>query len=146
MMILTGYIGQYYEVSNPMAFFVWGTISTVFFVHVLILMRRILNDGKAGMAPGAAKLIGTIWTLFLVSWMLYPGAYLMPVFTAMPDGSGTGLIPIFSGETAVVARSITYTIADVSSKIVYGVLLTVAAQIRSKEEHGYDYDALNTVS
>ena len=147
MMIVTGYFGQYYEVSDPLWFYVWGAISTAFFVHVLILMRKILKDGVVGMAPGAAKIIGNIWVLFLVSWMLYPGAYLMPTFTAnLPDGSGTGLIPLFSGETAVVARSITYTVADVLSKVVYGVLLTVAAQIRSKEEHGYAYDALDTVS
>ncbi len=147
MMIVTGYIGQFYEVSNPTLFFIWGAISTAFFFHVLYLMWKILKEGKEGMAPGAAKIIGTIWTLFLVSWMLYPGAYLMPVFTSnMPDGSGTGLIPLFSGETAVVARSITYTVADVLSKVVYGILLTVAAQIRSKEEHGYDYDALETTA
>lgn len=146
LMIVTGYIGQYYEVSNPMAFFVWGAISTAFFVHVLILMRKILKDGVVGMTPKAAKIFGTIWTLFLVSWMLYPGAYLMPVFTEMPDGSGTGLLPLFDGETAVVARSITYTVADVLSKVVYGILLTVAAQIRSKEEHSYDYNELPTTS
>ncbi|MGB3545253.1 bacteriorhodopsin [Rubrivirga sp.] len=147
MMIITGYIGQYYEVSNAMAFYVWGAISTLFFFHVLYLMKKILDEGKIGMAPGAAKLIGTIWTLFLVSWMLYPGAYLMPAITAnLPDGSGVGILPLLDGETAVVARSITYTVADVSSKVIYGILLTVAAQIRSKEEANYDYDTLDTVS
>src|SRR6056297_4346554 len=34
-MIVTGYIGQFYEVSNPTKFFIWGAISTAFFVHVL---------------------------------------------------------------------------------------------------------------
>ncbi|MEM1041693.1 MAG: bacteriorhodopsin [Bacteroidota bacterium] len=146
MMVLTGYVGQYYEVSNATAFFVWGTISTLFFVHVLILMRKILKEGQQGMAPRAARVIDGIWTLFLVSWMLYPGAYLMPVITDMSslialDGgtgaSGVGLLPLMEGDTAVVARSMTYTIADVTSKVIYGVLLTVAAQIRSEEEDGY---------
>jgi len=44
-------------------------------------------------------------------------------------------------ETGVVARQITYTIADISSKVIYGILLTVAAQSISKEE-GYDYNTL----
>ncbi|NNF58481.1 MAG: bacteriorhodopsin [Rhodothermaceae bacterium] len=144
LMVITGYIGQYFETSNTTVFFIWGTISTLFFVHVLFLMRKILKEGQQGMAPRAARLINSIWVLFLVSWMLYPGAYLMPVFTQMPDGSSTGLIPLFSGDTAVVARSITYTVADVASKVIYGILLTLAAQIRSEEEDGYRYSDLTT--
>ncbi len=31
LMIVTGYIGQFYEVTNLTAFLVWGAISTVFF-------------------------------------------------------------------------------------------------------------------
>ena len=38
-MIITGYIGQYYEVTNIVAFAVWGAISTAFFFHILYLMR-----------------------------------------------------------------------------------------------------------
>ncbi|MEM6327590.1 MAG: bacteriorhodopsin [Bacteroidota bacterium] len=151
LMVVTGYVGQYYEVSNPLAFYVWGFISTVFFVHVLILMRKILKEGQQGMAPRAAKVINSIWLLFLVSWMLYPGAYLMPVITDMaalilPAGgtaaSDVALAGLFEGDTAVVARAITYTVADITSKVIYGVLLTVAAQIRSEEEDGYHYTKL----
>ena len=52
--------------------------------------------------------------------MLYPGAYLMPHLAGI-EGA------LFS-EAGVVGRQITYTIADISSKVIYGVLLTVAAQ------------------
>jgi bacteriorhodopsin len=127
-MIITGYIGQFYEVTNIMAFFAWGAVSTLFFIHILILMRRVINEGKQGIPARAQKTLGAIWTLFLVSWMLYPGAYLMPHLLGLEG-------PMFS-ETGVVGRQITYTIADVSSKVVYGVLLTVVAQIMSKKE-GY---------
>lgn len=143
LMIVTGYIGQYYEVSNATAFYVWGAISTLFFLRVLYLMRNILKEGKEGVSPRAAKYFDQIWVLFLVSWMLYPGAYLMPTFTAgLPDGSGVSLLPLMEGDTAVVARSITYTVADVVSKVVYGVLLTLAAQARSEDEDGYRYDEI----
>ena len=50
--------------------------------------------------------------------------------------------PMF-GEAGVVGRQITYTIADITSKVIYGVLLTVAAQAMSKEE-GYDFNALKS--
>lgn len=132
-MILTGYIGQFYEVSNPTLFFVWGFISTLFFFHILYLMKKVITEGKEEAPIKAQKYLGTIWTLFLFSWMLYPGAYLMPYLFG-------GLEPALS-ETAVVARHITYTIADVSSKVIYGILLTLAAQEMSKAE-GYDYEKL----
>jgi len=37
-MILTGYIGQFYEVTDLVTFAVWGAISTVFFIHILSLV------------------------------------------------------------------------------------------------------------
>ncbi|SFR34968.1 Bacteriorhodopsin-like protein [Robiginitalea myxolifaciens] len=133
LMILTGYVGQFYEVSNPTAFFVWGAISTVFFFHILWLMRKVIQEGKEGIPKEAQKVLGSIWTLFLVSWFLYPGAYLMPHLLGLEGG--------FFNETGVVARQITYTIADVSSKVIYGVLLGNVAMILSRNE-GYDYKKL----
>jgi bacteriorhodopsin len=135
MMIITGYIGQYYEVTNTTAFFIWGAISTLFFIHILILMRRVIKEGKEGVPAKAKSALSAIWVLFIFSWMLYPGAYLMPHLFGI-DGM------MFS-ETGVVGRQITYTIADISSKVIYGILLTVAAQSLSKEE-GYDYNALKS--
>lgn len=138
LMILTGYVGQFYEVTNPTLFFVWGAISTVFFVHILIVMKKVITEGQEGAPPKAQKYLGTIWTLFLVSWMLYPGAYLMPYLFSL------GFEPALS-EAAVVGRHITYTIADVSSKVIYGILLTLTAQEMSKAD-GYDYESLTTTS
>jgi len=130
LMIITGYIGQYYEVSNPTAFFIWGAISTVFFIHILIVMRRVISEGKEGIPEDAQKTLGSIWILFLVSWFLYPGAYLMPHLLGLFNEAG------LYNESGVVGRQITYTIADISSKIIYGVLLTAVAQKMSRAE-GY---------
>jgi len=138
LMILTGYVGQYYEVTNPTLFFVWGAISTVFFIHILIVMRKVITEGQEGAPEKAKRYIGAIWTLFLFSWMLYPGAYLMPYLFSL------GFEPALS-EAAVVGRHITYTIADVSSKVIYGILLTLTAQEMSKAD-GYDYESLTTTS
>ncbi len=138
LMILTGYVGQFYEVTNPTLFFVWGAISTVFFIHILIVMKKVITEGQEGAPEKAKKYLGTIWTLFLVSWMLYPGAYLMPYLFSL------GFEPALS-EAAVVGRHITYTIADVSSKVIYGILLTLTAQEMSKAD-GYDYESLTTTS
>lgn len=64
--------------------------------------------------------------------MLYPGAYLMPYLYSF------SLEPALS-ESAVVARHLTYTVADVTSKVIYGVLLAAAATRMSKAE-GYDWE------
>jgi len=132
-MIITGYIGQFYEVTNITMFLVWGAISTAFFIHILILMNRVIKEGKEGVPEKARKALSTIWGLFVVAWMLYPGAYLMPHLLGVEGG--------FFNESGVVGRQITYTIADVSSKVIYGVLLTVAAQAMSKAE-GYEYESI----
>jgi len=73
--------------------------------------------------------------------MLYPGAYLAPLLL---DTAATLVTPAAAGSTseiAVVGRQITFTIADISSKVIYGVFLTIVAQIRSEEE-GYVYEKL----
>ncbi len=127
-MIITGYIGQYYEVTNFTAFAVWGAISTLFFFHILFVMNKVIKEGKEGIPAKAQKLLGGIWVLFLISWFLYPGAYLMPHLLGIEGG--------FFNESGVVGRQITYTIADVCSKVIYGVMLTYVAQILSQEE-GY---------
>lgn len=132
LMIITGYIGQFYEaqtgsITSP--FYIWGLISTLFFLHVLYLIYRVIQEGKAGMSPQAARLFGVILPLFVVSWMLYPGGYLMPVLFNSGGFLGAGTIT----EAGIVGRAMTYTIADVSSKVIYGVILTAVAMIRSKD-------------
>ena len=128
LMIITGYIGQYYEVTNFTAFAVWGAISTAFFFHILYVMKKVISEGKEGIPPKAQKALNGIWILFLFSWFLYPGAYLMPHLAGI-DGA------LFN-EAGVVGRQMTYTVADVCSKVIYGVMLTYVAQILSQEE-GY---------
>jgi len=133
-MIITGYIGQFYEVTNFSAFMIWGAISTLFFIHILYLMNKVIKEGKEGIPVKAQTALQGIWVLFLVSWFLYPGAYLMPHLAGIEGG-------LFN-EAGVVGRQMTYTVADVSSKVIYGVMLTYVAQILSKEE-GYDPDAIS---
>ncbi|MEM0967030.1 MAG: bacteriorhodopsin [Verrucomicrobiota bacterium] len=123
LMIATGYAGQFYEVTNPTVWLIWGAISTVFFIDILYVMKKkVINEGKEGIPADAAKTLESIWWLFLISWMLYPGAYLMPL--------------MLDGEAGVVGRHITYTVADITSKIIYGVLLSLVAMKLSKAE-GY---------
>ncbi|MEO0493686.1 MAG: bacteriorhodopsin [Actinomycetota bacterium] len=119
-MIWTGYIGQFDEVGGGTQFWVWGIISTVFYLWLLWVAYETIRDAKATASPGVAKLFHSTWLLFLVSWTIYPLAYLMPQIEASANG--------------VVIRNLIYSFADISSKAVYGVLLAVIAQKVSIEK------------
>lgn len=133
LMILTGYYGQYFEVTSPITYFFWGAVSTGFFIHILYLMRKVIREGQVGAPPKAQSYLGMIWVIFLVSWMLYPLAYLMPYVFGITEAA--------LSEWAVTARHVTYTVADIASKVIYGILLTLTAQEMSKAE-GYDYEKM----
>lgn len=129
-MILTGYIGQFYEPGrineNMAAWLVWAAISTAFFIYVLILITRVIRDGKANMKGSAARgIFGRILPLFYASWWLYPIAYLVPVLMKL-GWAKYGF--------SIVAQQTIYTVADIASKIIYGVMLNVSSTILSKEQ------------
>ena len=141
LMIVTGYVGQFYEPGrlneNVGAWLIWGTISTVFFVWVLVLITRVINEGKANMqGSGAQKLFGRILPLFYIAWFLYPGAYLMPALLTW-GAADYGFV--------IVAQQLTYTAADISSKIIYGVMLNVVSTKLSQEQ-GFNEDQVVTSS
>jgi bacteriorhodopsin len=119
-MIWTGYVGQFDEIDGGAQFWVWGAVSTVFYVWLLVVAYQTIRDAKASSSPGVAKMFGAVWYLFVVSWSIYPLAYVMPQIWNDPNG--------------VVARNLIYSFADISSKAVYGVLLAAIAQKLSAEQ------------
>jgi bacteriorhodopsin len=125
LMILTGYIGQFYEPGrlneNVAAWAVWGLVSTAFFLYVLMLITRVIADGKSRMEGSPKRLFGSILPLFYVTWWLYPIAYVAPFLVK------SGL----SYEATVVSQQVIYTAADIGSKVIYGFLLTATAILLS---------------
>lgn len=129
LMIITWYIGQFYEVADNMAMYrLFFVISCIFFVHVYYVLYQVittwLKDKKIG--KSWQKVLQTIRYIFLWAWMLYPIAYLMPVISLTAEW--------------VVWRQILFTIADVTSKVIYGILLMKLATIKSKNEW-FDYNS-----
>ncbi|MGB3775129.1 MAG: bacteriorhodopsin [Leeuwenhoekiella sp.] len=112
-MILTGYVGQLYEVSDTANLMLWGAISTVFFVIMNFIVGRSIAEGKNLMTGKGPKTIMKVFWLMMFAWTLYPIAYLVPVFMNSADG--------------VVLRQLLFTIADISSKVIYGLMITYIA-------------------
>ncbi|MDJ0924285.1 MAG: bacteriorhodopsin [Acidimicrobiia bacterium] len=114
-MIWTGYIGQFDEIQGGASFWIWGAISTVFYIWLLYVAWQTIRDARANApTPTIERLFSAVWILFIVSWTIYPLAYLMPQISATVEG--------------VVARNLIYSFADIASKAVYGILLAVIAQ------------------
>ncbi|WP_051908133.1 bacteriorhodopsin [Flavimarina sp. Hel_I_48] len=112
-MILTGYVGQLYEVSDTGNLMLWGAISTVFFVIMNFIVGKSIAEGKKTMTGKGPKTIMKVFWLMMFAWTLYPIAYLVPVFMNSADG--------------VVLRQLLFTIADISSKVIYGLMITYIA-------------------
>ncbi|MEM1119381.1 MAG: bacteriorhodopsin [Bacteroidota bacterium] len=119
-MIITGYIGQLYEVTDLGKLMLWGAISTVFFVYMNYLIgMRIFKQAALMPAPAASNMRKVFW-LMMFAWTLYPIAYGIPWFA--------------NSATGVVWRQGLFTLADVSSKAVYGLMITFIALQRSAHE------------
>jgi bacteriorhodopsin len=116
LMIWTGYVGQYFEATNMAQLWVWGGISTAFYLYVLWVVYGVISDGRRDAPREASQVLGVVWALILISWTLYPIAYAIP---------------------GMVSRQIIFTMADITSKVIYGVLIGQVAQIRSSAE-GYE--------
>ena len=57
----------------------------------------------------------------LITWTLYPIAYVLPV--------------LWSTEWSIVTRQIIFTVADISTKVIYGAILTYIARKRSEADN-----------
>ena len=122
-MTLAGYVGQFYETTDTTTLLVWGAISTAFYVVLLVVVLREIGRALPAMPPHAAAWMRAVRVLFVVAWSFYPGGYLVPLVAASPDG--------------IVARQTIFVLADVISKVIYGLMLSRIAQIRSAAE-GYE--------
>ena len=121
-MIITGYIGQLYEIEDSGKLLVWGAVSTVFFIIMNFVVGKSMMGAKSTLLAGTNSTVLKVFWLMMFAWTLYPIAYLVPVFMNSADG--------------VVLRQLLFTIADISSKAVYGLMITYIA-IKQSAALGY---------
>jgi bacteriorhodopsin len=129
LMVILGYVGQFYEVADPLgALLWWGIAATVPFVYFTAIFWRLTGESLSYLPAEAAKVMRYVRYLFMFSWNLYIVAYIVPMLGDFGQSA-----------SGAVTRTYIFTIADVLSKIVYGVLLGRIATLRSVAE-GYEVD------
>jgi bacteriorhodopsin len=133
LMVVLGYVGQFYEVVDPLGMLLWwGIAATVPFVYFTAIFWRLTGESLSYLPEEAAATMRNIRYLFMFSWNLYIVAYIVPMLGDFGQSA-----------SGAVTRTYIFTVADVLSKIIYGVLLGKIATIRSKAE-GYDIEQLET--
>ena len=122
LMIWTGLYGQFGETGDWSRLNIWGVISSLFFVWLIVEVRGVITRGVQTSPAELSAWPKNIWWYFLATWGLYPIAY------ALPQLGFTGDI--------VVTRQLLFSIADISSKLIYGLILSRYVLRRSALE-GY---------
>jgi hypothetical protein len=136
IMVLASWYAAFYENGhlvegvNPVTFWVWYLIGWAAYVWILVILFKAIRAGRESSPPESQPLWTAITIIFLVSWNIYAFALVQPAL-------GAFIAPLWTPES-VVARHVIFTFADITSKAVYGVLLSsIAVQISRKE--GYDW-------
>jgi bacteriorhodopsin len=121
-MVALGYVGQF-RLGRDVAWALgWGTASTVPFLVLLVVLVPLLRSQAQRLPAEAGTTLRHLAWVFLFFWGLYPLAYLVPVASFTPEG-------------AVLSQAL-FTLADVGSKVLYGILLAKVLRLRSAAD-GY---------
>jgi len=122
LMVALGYPGEIQD--SPSGRWTWWCLAMIPFCYVVYSLAVGLEAATAKMHPDAAYLTRYARWLTIISWLTYPGVYLIKM---------VGL----SGVTATAAEQIGYSIADVVAKAVFGVMIWSIASTKSRlEEEG----------
>ncbi|MDB9372993.1 bacteriorhodopsin [Nodularia sphaerocarpa] len=121
LMIWTGYIGQFYEVTNLALFAFWGIVSTLFYMYILLVVWELISTTVGNLPSNLQGMMRNIRWYILITWSFYPIAYVLPVF--------------WSTEWTIVTRQIIFSFADITTKVIYGAILTYIARQRSQADN-----------
>ena len=123
-MIILGYPGEISTSnSTKMLYFVLSMIPFVYILYVLFVeLSKSLDKQPAGVS-GA---VGQLRTLLMVTWLVYPISYLIPVFITNPTATEAASLFTY--------RQVGYTVADVLAKCVFGLVVFRIARLKSAAE------------
>ena len=121
LMIGLGYPGE--TASADSTKWLFWILAMLPFAYILFVLSGELKAAGSRETGAVAKSIKNATVVLLVTWMVYPIAYLFPViFDATNEGAET-------------ARQVAYTLADITAKGLYGLMILSIAKARSGDSH-----------
>lgn len=119
-MIALGYPGEI-AAPNSATRTVFGILSTVPFLYILYVLFVELGRSLDRQSPQVRKMVDTLRYIVLITWGVYPLAYIAPSL-------------ISDHATALVVRQVGYSIGDVLAKPLFGVLILAIALTKSRAD------------
>ena len=120
LMIGLGYPGE--TSANETTKWTFWVLSMIPFLYILFTLSGELKAAKARETGAVSTSITNATRILLITWLVYPIAYLIPVVFTVSDGAEAG-------------RQIAYTIADITAKGLYGLMILSIAKARSGDSH-----------
>ena len=126
-MIVLGYPGENAIVTGGSAAAIWGwfVASMIPFVIILAVLFTQLTAAINKQPEGARGLINLARVVVLITWSFYPIAYVIGALGSGEEGLGA---------TAVIGLQVGYTIADITAKAGFGVVIYMIARRKSEIE------------
>nr|WP_269812948.1 bacteriorhodopsin-like [Ornithinimicrobium sediminis] len=116
LMIALGYPGEVSDDNTVrIVFFVLSMIPFLYILYVLFVQLTASLDRQP---EGVRRSLSNLRWLLVLSWTVYPVAYLLPMLD-------------ISGGDAWVGKQIGYSVADIAAKCVYALIIYRVARIKS---------------
>jgi bacteriorhodopsin len=120
LMIGLGYPGE--TSANESTKWLFWALSMLPFLYILFTLNGELKAAEARETGAVSTSINNATKILLVTWLVYPISYLIPVVFTVSDGAEAG-------------RQVAYTIADITAKALYGLMILSIAKARSGDSH-----------
>jgi bacteriorhodopsin len=120
LMIGLGYPGE--VATDDATKWTFWVLSMIPFIYLLATLGSQMGAAAKRESAAVAAPIRFAIGILLVSWLVYPVAYLFPVFFEAGN------------ETAETVRQVGYSVADLIAKPLYGLAILAIAKARTKEE------------
>ena len=123
LMIILGFVGEGDRASTSVfsSRGLWGTLSTIPFVYILVVLLGELRASMKRSSEQVSIVLRNTALLTVFAWGFYPIAYMAPFFGLKGAGVEMGL-------------QVGYSLADIIAKCGYGLLIHAIAVHRTEEE------------
>ena len=121
LMILLGYPGEVSEGIDSTRL-IFGALSMLPFLYIVYALYTSLGEAIERQHESVRGLIRLARNLTVVSWFFYPVVYFLPFVISM------------NGGTAIAVIELGYTVADITAKAVFGLVIYAIAVRKSEAE------------